>query len=344
MPTLGGQRRRSPMPTVLIVLAVLLAVAWLWHRHRAAPATSPLPTLDASSTTASRATALDAGALAAVLPAPSAAAQAAAQEELARAGVVHLHVEVQGALETAVVQATGEADGRRLAQVLVRALVWWLSVPGDLRRGDVLDALYELRSGEDAVIHALRYRSSKANRTFSAYLTKASSSRWPHLYTADGNELELRLEAAPLDDYQQVTSLLRDGRGHRGVDWKTPVGSPVKAPFDAVVVRKNWGWKQNGNCLEIRQLASAGRTVILLHLAEPPTIAVGAHVARGEVVAASGNTGHSYAPHLHYQLQAGQTVLDPFVVQPTMRRKLSDGERAELALEVARLDHLLDLP
>ncbi len=99
---------------------------------------------------------------------------------------------------------------------------------------------------------------------------------------------------------------MRDGRGHKGVDFKTPMGSPVKAPFEATVVRKNWNWKGNGNSIELHESGGHGWTVLFLHLSEPSSLASGAHVSRGEVVGKSGNTGHSFAPHLHYQLMAGQ--------------------------------------
>jgi murein DD-endopeptidase len=207
----------------------------------------------------------------------------------------------------------------------------------------VLEALYEERAGEDPVIHAVRYKSTKNGRTYKAYRFKPADSQWPRFYTPDGAELELRLAHAPLDDYEQVTSLLRDGRGHKGVDFKTPLGSPVHAPFDAVVVRKNWNWKGNGNSIELRESGGHGWTALFLHLSEPSPLASGAHVSRGEVVAKSGNTGHSFAPHLHYQLMAGEKVLDPFAVQETSRKKLPEKEKAAFATEMARLDHLLDL-
>ncbi|HEX6835507.1 MAG TPA: M23 family peptidase, partial [Polyangia bacterium] len=60
-------------------------------------------------------------------------------------------------------------------------------------------------------------------------------------------------------------------------------------------------------------------------------------------VGKSGNTGHSFAPHLHYQLMAGQKILDPFAVQETTRKKLPEKEKAAFGQEMARLDHLLDL-
>ena len=108
------------------------------------------------------------------------------------------------------------------------------------------------------------------------------------------------------------------------------------------MVRKNWNWKGNGNSIELHE-AGGGKTVLFLHLSEPPAPAVGARVGRGEVVGKSGNTGHSFAPHLHYQLMSGQKILDPFAVQETYRKKLTEKEKATFATEMARLDHLLDV-
>ena len=51
----------------------------------------------------------------------------------------------------------------------------------------------------------------------------------------------------PLDSWEQITSLLKDGRQHKGVDFKTPVGTPVKATFDGTITRKNWSSAATGN-------------------------------------------------------------------------------------------------
>jgi len=357
MPTLGRSRKRSARPAaVVVVVLILVALLVLWRLHKKSapapvapvattpsPRPTPAPGNPAPPAPVAAANNGDDGGTAAATP-PSKPARSAADDELEKAGLKRLRVEVNGPLETAVVGAVGPELGPRLVQVLVRSLVWWLSVPTDLRRGDVLEALYEERPGEDPIIHAVRYKSTKNGKTYKAYRYKPADSQWPRFYTPDGAELELRLVHAPLDDYEQVTSLLRDGRGHKGVDFKTPMGSPVHAPFDSVVVRKNWNWKGNGNSIELHESGGHGWTALFLHLSEPSSLAAGAHVSRGDVVGKSGNTGHSFAPHLHYQLMAGQQkVLDPFAVQETTRKKLPEKEKTKFATEMERLDHLLDL-
>jgi len=277
-------------------------------------------------------------------PTPSSSTPEPRDEALARAGLKRLRVEVNGPLETAVVKEVGATLGPRLVQVMVRTIVWWLAVPADLVRGDLLEAVYQERVGEDPIVYAVRYRSQRKERTYRAYRFKPPGSQWPHSYSTDGEELELRFTHPPLDDYDQVTSLVHDGRGHKGVDFKTPVGTPVRSPFEARVVRKNWHFRGNGNSLDLHEVGGRGVTALFLHLAEPPSVPVGARVARGQVVAKSGNTGHSFAPHLHFQLMQTQKVLDPFAALPTYRRKLPAKDKALFSTERARLDRLLGAP
>jgi murein DD-endopeptidase MepM/ murein hydrolase activator NlpD len=260
---------------------------------------------------------------------------------------------VNGALEESIALALPPAERARapeLTAVVNRLLVWELHVARDGRRGDKLDVLWEapapaaagLPVNGEPVVLALRYASSKLGNVVTAYRFAAQGARWPRYYRADGHEVELRLVDAPVADYEQVTSLLRDGRRHKGVDFKAPVGSPVVAPFDGVVERRNWHFSANGNCLDLRDAAS-GRHAIFLHLdVVPKDMAIGRKVRKGEVVASSGNSGHSFAPHLHYQLEdATGTVLDPFAVLKTERRAIPAAERAAFDAERARLEAAL---
>lgn len=334
MPTLGKPHRpgvsRLLLPLTLVVAAGGGAV-WYWHKHRPQPA-APLPPPSAV-----------------VEPAPALVEPPklppASDEALRQAGVRRVSAAIDGPLERVIVRQVGPALGRQLTQVVVRALVWWVAVPADLRRGDVVDALFEEHSGAEPSLVAVRFQSHKTGRTHEAYRFKPASAHYANLYEADGRELELRLVDGPLDDYEQVTSLLRDGRGHAGVDFKTASGSPVKAPFDGVITRRNWNVAANGNCVALHESGGGGRTAMFLHLSDvPDTLRVGARVARGEVIARSGNTGHSFAPHLHYQLaSAAGKILDPFASHATTRRTLPVQDQATFAAERGRLDHLLDL-
>jgi murein DD-endopeptidase MepM/ murein hydrolase activator NlpD len=267
------------------------------------------------------------------------------------AGPRRLVVTLQGPLEEAVTAAVPASDrgfASELTQVVNRLLVWSLQVARDGRRGDRLEVLYSPPAGgsdpgaSEPVVHALRYDSQKLSAVVAAYRYQAPGARWHRYYRPDGSELEERLVDSPTPEYDQITSLLRDGRRHKGVDFRKPVGSPVFATFDGIIERRNWNFGGNGNCLDVRDVAS-GRHAIFLHLdVLPKDMLPGRRVKKGEQIASSGNSGHSFAPHLHYQLESpdGQ-VLDPFAVQPVHRISLDAAARAAFEAERTRLDAAL---
>jgi murein DD-endopeptidase MepM/ murein hydrolase activator NlpD len=260
---------------------------------------------------------------------------------------------LRGALEeslAAAMPAEDRAQAEQLTQVVNRLLVWQLQVARQGLKGDRIEVLWEpapaptglaagLASVREPIVHVVRYGSQKLGKEIAAYRFQPEGARWARYYQPDGSELEERLVDSPIAEYEQVTSLLRDGRKHKGVDFKTPTGTTVVAPFDGTVVKKNWNWRYNGNSLEIVD-AKSGRHAIFLHLDElPKEIAVGRKVRKGEVIAASGNTGRSYAPHLHYQLEdASGKVLDPFDVHATRRVSLEGAQKAAFDAARARLD------
>lgn len=339
MPTLGPQPRSRPLAKVLVFSLIMGGVIGgiYWWTSDDAPEAGPeaivrIPADD------DVARAILGGVY------PDGAPEEAAKPEAAEAatGPRSFSVEVHGPLETAIIRGSDADIGPALAQVVNRALVWWMTVPRDLRAGDLLQVVYEPVAGEEPRVHAVRYQSERHGKTFAAYRFHPEGETYARFYEADGRELEERLQHSPLDDYDQVTSILRDGRGHKGVDFKLPVGGPVKAPFDGVVARRNWNFRANGNCIEFKERGGKGRSAIFLHLdALPPGTQNGTVFKRGQVMAQTGNSGRSFAPHLHYQLMQGNRVLDPFKEHATYRRELPATAKAGFDAERSRLDALL---
>jgi murein DD-endopeptidase len=326
--------KRSPWPGVAVIAAVcgLIAGGIYLAVHRVETSTAQgVPAAPANPTTVS-----SAEVPVAVPAAPSATDSASAAKENG-GGPQVMSVTLNGPIEAAVVASVGKAIGAPLTQVINRSLVWWLSVPKDVVKGDTLDVVYETRPSQEPLVHAVRYHSSKMGKTFEAVrLAKNGRS-----YQPDGTELEERLVDAPLDTYEQITSLLRDGRKHKGVDFKTPVGTPVMATFNGQVVRKNWNFRSNGNSLELAEDGGKGRHALFLHLSEiDKSVQVGTRFKKGQTIGKSGNSGHSFAPHLHYQLMLGDTVLDPFDSHQTTRAHIG-GEDKVLLEEAVEFAHRL---
>ncbi len=96
--------------------------------------------------------------------------------------------------------------------------------------------------------------------------------------------------------------ILHVTRLHAGVDFPTAVGTPIYATGDGVVsfAGDRAGY---GHVLEIdhRLVGRRTRYAHLSRLAEG--VRPGTRVTRGQLVAFSGNTGLSTAPHLHYEVR-----------------------------------------
>ena len=229
-------------------------------------------------------------------------------------------------------------QGNALGAVYARLFVWDLDLRRDLQRGDRVEAVYHTNRTGDLEIVAARFVSIKLGRALNAYQWQAPGDAFPSYWNEEGVEVPYRLKGGPLQDYEQITSLLKDRPTHEGMDFKTPPGTPVTSPKSGVVTRVNWNWGANGNCLEVR--FEDGVLAKFLHLSENQVDA-GMRVEAGQVIALTGNTGHSTAPHLHYQLNRGEAVLDPLDYHGTERRKLSAEAMGAFSEETARLDAAL---
>lgn len=224
--------------------------------------------------------------------------------------------------------------GDVLSAVYARLFFWDLDLRRDLQKGDEVAVAYEW-DGELAHVSAASYRSGKLGRTLRAYRFQASGEDYPSFWNEAGTEVSFRLIDGPLDTYEQVTSLLKDRPSHQGMDFKVAVGTEVRAPRAGEVLRTDWNWKYNGNCVELRY--SDGTIARFLHLSDT-AVEPGQRLAAGEPLGATGNTGRSTAPHLHYELERGGRVVDPVEYHGAQRRSLPEADRSAFRAERERLD------
>ncbi len=244
---------------------------------------------------------------------------------------------VSSTLSGAFRNAVGN-DGSALSAVYSRLFVWDLDLRRDLRKGDRVDVAWNRAPDDTIEVLAARLHSSKHGQTFAAYRWQAPGDAFTSYWQEDGTEVPFRLQHSPIRDYQQITSLLKDRPTHQGMDFKAPTGTPVVAPFDAKVTRANWNWKSNGNCVELRY--PDGAVAKFLHLSEL-RVEPGDTVKEGDIVALVGNTGRSTAPHLHYQVEVGNKIVDPLDYHGTVRRQVQGTSMGALQKEIARQDAVL---
>nr|WP_315472140.1 M23 family metallopeptidase [uncultured Sphingomonas sp.] len=109
------------------------------------------------------------------------------------------------------------------------------------------------------------------------------------------------------------------GAYHSGTDVALPVGAPVVAPADGVVIlAADHPFTLEGNLLMIDH--GMGLNSAFLHLSRI-NVAVGDHVRQGQVIGAVGKTGRATGPHLHWSLRWRDARLDPMLVAGAMPAK-----------------------
>jgi murein DD-endopeptidase MepM/ murein hydrolase activator NlpD len=100
---------------------------------------------------------------------------------------------------------------------------------------------------------------------------------------------------------------MRWGRLHAGVDLGAADGTPIQAAASGTVIYAGW-------------LGGYGNLVVIEHggglataYAHQSRVAVGGgqQVAQGQVVGYVGNTGHSFGPHLHFEVRVKGAAVDP---------------------------------
>ena len=215
---------------------------------------------------------------------------------------------------------TREKGCAALSAHLGRLMVWFMDIKKGMRNGDYLEVMYQQLEGpEQFKILKLSYKSKLFGKTFEAFYFDEFDPKNGGYFDREGKEIAQRIVEAqgPIRHYIEITSLPGDFRkgigGHSGTDFKTEVGTPIYSGFSGKVTRTNWNMRANGYCIEIDH-PKLGIKILYLHLSRVK-VKRGQTIRVGQQIAESGNTGRTFAPHLHYEIQKRKNkkiIYNPF--------------------------------
>ena len=200
---------------------------------------------------------------------------------------------------TAILEAT-LADGRHVTRSLaVAPRAWDISRLERLPKYPVPSAEFQrLRPPELAQIRAARAKSSDADGWRQDFI-------WP----ATGR-ISTNFGA------QRIYKGGEKGSYHSGTDIAVPVGTPVRAPADGVVIlATDAPFTLEGNLLMLDH--GMGLNSAFLHLSQID-VQPGEHVRQGQVIAMSGASGRATGPHLHWSLKWRDARIDPMLIAGPM--------------------------
>lgn len=99
-----------------------------------------------------------------------------------------------------------------------------------------------------------------------------------------------------------------EGAMHTGIDISAPVGTPVKATGDGIIVHANWNGGY-GRCVIVDH--GNGYQTWYAHLSRMDVME-GQAIRQGEIVGRVGTTGRSTGAHLHYEVRIHSTPVNPY--------------------------------
>jgi len=207
-----------------------------------------------------------------------------------------------------------------LAPKMSDILGWDLDFSRDLRKGDTFRILYEeihkdgrpIRTG--SILGVEIVNRGKARQAFQF----TSSDGRTHYYNAEGLNLQKQLMRAPLEysrisskfSYRRLHPVLNRYMPHLGVDYAAPLGTPVCAGGDGVVVACT-SKKGNGRYIQIRH-TNAEYETYYLHLSRyAKGIRKGSKVDQGQIIGYVGATGYATGPHLDYRVKRNGKFVNP---------------------------------
>jgi murein DD-endopeptidase MepM/ murein hydrolase activator NlpD len=214
------------------------------------------------------------------------------------------------------VEAAGEEP--QLVLDLVEMFSSDFDFTADTRAGDRFRLLVEKRYAGGTFVDygrvlGAQYVSDGATLTGIAFEPRGAAR--PAYYGLDGRSLRKSFLKSPLE-FSRVTSgftyarphpILGGTRPHLAIDYAAPVGTPVRAVADGVVVRSGWA---GGNGISVLLRHRKGYETMYNHLSRV-AVRVNGRVRQGQIIGRVGSTGLSTGPHLDYRVRKNGVWVNP---------------------------------
>jgi murein DD-endopeptidase MepM/ murein hydrolase activator NlpD len=167
-------------------------------------------------------------------------------------------------------------------------------------------------------------------------------------YDLDGRSLKKSFLKSPLE-FTRITSgftyarphpILGGVRPHLAVDYGAPVGTPVRAVADGIVVVAGWN---GGNGIQVHLRHHAGYETQYNHLSRLAAgVRAGARVSQRQVIGYVGSTGLSTGPHLDYRVAKNGRFVNPLDEKFIPGQPLDGAERGRYVKQARALVRRLE--
>ena len=133
--------------------------------------------------------------------------------------------------------------------------------------------------------------------------------------------------------------ILHYARMHTGVDWGAPIGTPILAAGNGVVIKAEFT-SGYGRRVEIQHVN--GYVTTYSHLSGfARGVVPGARVSQGQVIGYLGQSGLATGPHLHYEVIINGNFVDPMAIKLARTREFDGKALAAFKRERDRIEQLM---
>lgn len=212
----------------------------------------------------------------------------------------------------------------------------------DIKKGDSVSVLYNEQFVDSVSLGISNIVASKfVHEKHPYYAIGYNDGGTVGFWDDNGNNLRKSFLKTPLK-FSRISSkftnarrhpILKIVRPHHGVDYAAPLGTPVWAVADGVVIKRSYD-KGAGNMLKIRHRNHNGKYVTgYLHLRSfARGIKIGGKVNQGQVIGYVGSTGLSTGPHLDYRIWKNGKPINPLNITQEKGVPISKKVKSEFIL------------
>ena len=233
---------------------------------------------------------------------------------------------------------------RATVEDIVRVFSYDLDFQRRIGSGDGLDVFYSYEDEAGADRPDLLYAAlTLGGETRKVYRFQSPDDGTIDYLDDQGRSLKKFLLRKPIAD-----GIMRSGFGYRrhpilgyaklhtGVDWANPVGTPIMAAGNGVVIRAEMT-SGYGNRVELQHVN--GYVTTYNHMSRIGRgIREGVKVRQGQVVGYVGSTGLSTGAHLHYEVIINGHFVDPMKIRVPRGRELDGRLLAEFKRQREQID------
>ncbi len=222
-----------------------------------------------------------------------------------------------------------------LAGMLSEVFAWQIDFY-TIVKGDSFNVLYEEKYVENEHVgfgNILGAEFIHKNNKFLAVLFKHNNKE--EYFDEEGKSLQKEFLKAPLRytrissgySYKRRHPILRVFRPHRGIDFAAPIGTPIQAVGDGIVIKRGRDGAA-GKMVKIRH--NSVYTSGYLHLSKYGRgIRVGSKVKQGDVIGYVGSTGRSTGPHLDFRFWKNGSLVNYLTQKFPSSKSVSEKKLVE---------------